>query len=176
MDTISYSNKQVDPRSYPKAETHIVDRICKLSVGVRLFEPAVIAFIRKDLVMNVQDNLRVELSLNSLSPLNTVMSKAIVIGSSFKSVEVDRNTLSCTPPYRTVRNHSRIGTPAVHEGVFSPSRGKISSFAKWTVNIEPLETSVHRYATQERNLDLLSIEKVGFYGYNSISSTQKFAK
>ena len=32
VDTISDSNKQVDPRSYPKAETHIIDRISKLSV------------------------------------------------------------------------------------------------------------------------------------------------
>ena len=40
--TISYSNKQVDPRSDPMAETHIVDRVHNLSVGVRIFNPAVI--------------------------------------------------------------------------------------------------------------------------------------
>ena len=88
-------------------------------------------------------------------------SKVFVIGSACKIVGVDRNTLSCTPPDRTIRNHSRIGTPIVNEGVFSPSRGKISSFAKWTGNIEPLDTSDHVSATQERNSDLLGIEKVG---------------
>ena len=42
IDTISDSKKQVDPRSDPMAETHIVDRVRELSVGVGLFEPAVI--------------------------------------------------------------------------------------------------------------------------------------
>ena len=71
VDTISDSNKQVDPRSDPMAETHTVDRFCNLSVGVRLFEPSVIGVIGKDLVTNVLENLRMDLSLNRLSPLNT---------------------------------------------------------------------------------------------------------
>ena len=143
-------------------ETHIFDRVRKLSVGVGLFEPAVIrGGIGNDLVTNVLENLRVELSLNSLSPLNTNMSKAFVIGSACKSVGVDRNTLNCTLPDRTIQKHSRIGTPGVNGGVFSPSRGKISSFAKWTGNIEPLNTSVHGSATQERNSDFSCIEKLG---------------
>ena len=103
-----------------------------------------------------------ELSLNSLSPLNTNTSKAIVIGSACKIAEVDRNTMiSFTSPDNHMRDHSRIGTPAVKEGIFSPSRGKISSFTKWTGNIEPLDTSVHRSAIQERNSGLSCIEKVG---------------
>ena len=79
VDTISDSNKQDDPRSDQKAETHIVDRIRKLSV--RIFEPPIIGVIRQYLVTNVQESLRVELSLNRFSPLNTNTSKAIVIGS-----------------------------------------------------------------------------------------------
>ena len=66
-----------------------------------------------------------------------------------------------TSPDRMISNHSRIGTPGVNEGVFSPSRKTTSSFAKWTGNIEPSDTSVHVSATQERNLDLTCIEKVG---------------
>ena len=42
VDTISDSKKHVDPRSDPMAETHIVDRVHNLSVGVRIFNPAVI--------------------------------------------------------------------------------------------------------------------------------------
>ena len=138
VDTKSDSNKQVYPRSDPMAETHIVDRVRKLSVGVRIFKPAVIGGgIRNDLVTNILENLGMELSLNSLSPLNTNMSKAFVIGLACKTVGVNRNTLNCMSPDRTIRNHSRIDTPGDNEGVFSPSRGKNSSFAKWTGNIEP---------------------------------------
>ena len=62
VETISDYNKQVDPRSDPMEETHVVARIFKLSVGFRLFEPAVIGVIGKDLVTNVRENLRMELS------------------------------------------------------------------------------------------------------------------
>ena len=143
------------------AETHIFDRVRKLSVGVWLFEPAIIGVIGNNLVTNVLENSRVELSLNSLSPLNTNVSKAFVIGLACKSVRVDRSTLNCTSPERTLQNHSRIGTLGVNEGVFSPSRGKTSSFAGWMGNIEPSDTSVHGSATQERNSDFSCIEKLG---------------
>ena len=116
VDTINYSNKQVDPRSNPMTETHIVDIVRKLSVGVGIFEPAVIGVIGNDLVKNVLENLRVEISLNRLSLLNMNMSKAFVVGSPCKSVGVDRNTLNFTSPDRTIRNHSRIGTPGVNKG------------------------------------------------------------
>ena len=56
----------------------------------------------------------------SLPPLNTITLKAIVIGSTCKTSEVDRNTLkSCTPHDMNIRNQSRIGTPTVNKGVFS---------------------------------------------------------
>ena len=88
-------------------DTHIVDRVRKLSVGVILFEPSVIGGgIGNDLVMNVLENLRVELSLNSLSLLNTNTPKEFVIGSACKSVGVDGNTMkSCTSSDRTIGNH-----------------------------------------------------------------------
>ena len=38
VDIISDSPKQVDTRSDPMAETHIVDRFHNLSVGVGIFE------------------------------------------------------------------------------------------------------------------------------------------
>ena len=113
VDTISDVNKQVDPRSDPIAETHIFDRVCNLSVGVRLFDPAVIGG-RMGPVTNVLENSRVELFLNSLSPLNTNTLKAFVIGSACKIVGVNRNIINCTFPDRTIQgNHSRIGTPGL---------------------------------------------------------------
>ena len=65
IDTISDSNKQVDPRNNPVAETHIVYRVCNLSVGVRLFEPAFVIVGRIGPVTNILENSRVELPLRS---------------------------------------------------------------------------------------------------------------
>ena len=105
-DTISDSNKHVDPRNYLESETHIVNRIRKLSF--RLLKPAVFRVIGKGLIKNVLENSHVEISLNSLSPLNTNTSKAIVTDSACKSAEVDRNTLkSFTLPDRTIWYHNR---------------------------------------------------------------------
>ena len=87
------------------------------------------------------------------------MSKAFVIGLACKRVGVNRNILNYTSTDMTIQSHSRIGTPGVNEGVFSPSRNTTSSFAKWTGNIEPSDTFVHGSETQERNLDLSCIEK-----------------
>ena len=79
IDTISDTNKQVDPRIDPMAETHIVNRVRKLSVLVGLYELAVIGGGIGP-VTNALENSRMELSLNSLSLLNTNTSKAFVIG------------------------------------------------------------------------------------------------
>ena len=45
VGTISDSSKQVDTRKYPIKETHIVDRISTLSIGVGSLDPAVIGII-----------------------------------------------------------------------------------------------------------------------------------
>ena len=95
VDIISDSNKQVDPRSDPMSETHIFDIVCNLSVGVRIFEPAIIGG-RIGSVTNVLENLHVELSLYSLFLLNMNTSKASVIGSACKIVGVNSNILNCT--------------------------------------------------------------------------------
>ena len=87
---ILFNKKQVDTSSNPKEETHIIDRIRKSSVRPILFEPAGIRDIRQDLVTNVQENSRVELSLKSLSPLNVISSKEIVIDTACNSAQIDR--------------------------------------------------------------------------------------
>ena len=56
VDTISDSNKQVDPRNNPTADTHIFDRVRTLSVRVGLFKPAVVIGGSVGLVTNVLEN------------------------------------------------------------------------------------------------------------------------
>ena len=100
VDTISDSRKEVDASNEPIKETHIVNRVRNLSVGVRLFEPSVIGGHIQP-VMNILDNLGVELSHNILSPLNRNTSKAFVIGSKFKSVGVNSNIINYMSPDRS---------------------------------------------------------------------------
>ena len=57
VGTISDYNKKVDPRRDPIAETHIFNRLCRLSVGVGLYKPSVIEG-RIGPVTNVLKNLR----------------------------------------------------------------------------------------------------------------------
>ena len=102
VDTIIYSNQQAHLKNNPIEETHIVDRVRNLSVVLGLFEPAVIEG-RIGPITNVLDNVRVELSLNRLSPLNTNTLKTFVIGSACKSVGFNRNITNCTlPDSRTI--------------------------------------------------------------------------
>ena len=51
--------------------------------------------------------------------------------------------------------------PRFNVDFFSPSRGSNSSFAKWSRNVETLDTSVNGSAAQERNSNCYGIEKVG---------------
>ena len=158
---IGDSNKHVGPSIDPKGETHIIDRIRKLLVR-NLFNQAVIKVIGQDLVMNVQENLHVELSLKSFSILNMISSKAIVTGVTCNSAQVDRNIWkNCTPDDRNIQNPSRVDTLGVNVDLFSPTRGSNYILTKYSRNIEPLDTSIHGYETQERNLDFSCIEKMG---------------
>ena len=93
VDTISNSSKQVDPRNDPIKETHTVDGVRTLSVGVGLFDPAVIGVIGQDntdLVTHVLTNSSEKVSTKSLSLLNTNQSKTFVIGLEYESVGVER--------------------------------------------------------------------------------------
>ena len=142
VDTISDSNKQVDPRNNPIAETRY-----NLSVRFGLFKTAVVIGGHIGPITNVLENSCVELPLDNLSPLNTNQSKAFMIGSQCESMGVNRNILNCTSPdSRNIRkNNSRIGTPGVNKGIFSLSRDttKNSSLRSYTGSIEPLYTYVH---------------------------------
>ena len=113
--TISDSSKQFDPRNNPIKETHIVDGFCNLSVGVRLFEPAVIGVIGQDstdVVTQVLMNSSEQLPIKSPYLLNTNQSKTFVIGMSCNSVGVDRNILCMSfDSINSVGDYSRIGIP-----------------------------------------------------------------
>ena len=155
VDMISNSNKPVDPSSNPNIETHIINKIRKLSVRPILFNPSAIGVIGQDLVTNVRENSRVELSLKSLSPLNAMSSKEVVTGAACNIAQVDRNIRkNCKPVDMSISNPSRVGTPEVNIYAFSKIRGSISIFTKWSRNIETLYTSVDGSTTQENNSDL----------------------
>ena len=110
VDTISDSNKQVDARNEPIKETHIVDKVRNLSVGVVSHEPAVtgIGIIRHGITqgiinrgMNIVSNLVTNVLTNSSeillntnsSCLNTLQSEAFVIGSQDESVKSNRKII-----------------------------------------------------------------------------------
>ena len=91
VDMISDSGKQVDPRNDPIKQTHIIDGVHTLSIGVRPLDPAIIGIIRQDstdIVTYVLTNSSEQLSMKSSSPLNMIQSKAFVIGLQYGSVGV----------------------------------------------------------------------------------------
>ena len=87
VDTISDSKEKIDPSSNPMVDTHITNKIQKLSIRPITFEPV---FIGQELVMSVQETLRDGLSQESLKPLHTISSKEIVTDAACNSVQVDR--------------------------------------------------------------------------------------
>ena len=133
VDTIIDSVKQVDVRNDPIKETHIVNGISTLSIGVRYLEPAVIGIviigqgvsqINTNLVPNIVTNLVTNVLTNSSeqlfntnsSRLNTFQSEAFVIGLQDDSVKGNMRIIFTSRDSRNSRgNHSRIGTPGVNE-------------------------------------------------------------
>ena len=98
VDTISDSRKQVDTRKYPIKETHVVNGVLTLSIEVGPLNPDVIGIIRQDSidpVTHLLTNSSEQLSITSLSPLNTFQSKVFVIDLQCESVEGNRNII-CT--------------------------------------------------------------------------------
>ena len=72
-------------------------------------------------VTNVMENLRMELPLDRLSPLNMNQSKVFVIGSQDESVEGNRNIICTSRDSRNIRvYHSRIGNLVVNKDVSNP--------------------------------------------------------
>ena len=76
IDTISDSNKQVYPRNNPIEETHIVDRVCSLSVRVGLFESAFVTGGSIEPITNVLENSRMG---PMLPPMTKADSKSLTL-------------------------------------------------------------------------------------------------
>ena len=103
VDTISYSRKQIDASNEPIKDTHIVDGINNLSVGVISVEPAVIGFetivqgitqgvfnggtnIGSNLVTNIlTSSSRILFGTNTFQ-LNTLQSEALVVVTQNESI------------------------------------------------------------------------------------------
>ena len=153
-------------------ETHIVDRVRNLSVGVGSIEPAIIRTgiigqgitqlitkgdtnIGTNLVTNVLTNSSKQLFNTNSYRLNTFQSEAFVIGSQDKSVESNRKIIcmSCDSINIRGNNISRIETPGVNKYVFSPRSDTTSKVLSCTDNVKKFDTLVHGSTTQERNLE-----------------------
>ena len=146
IGTISDSIKQVDSRNDPIKETHIVDGVITLSIGVGYLEPAVIEIIGQgstDLVTHVLTNSSEQLSMTISSPLNTFQSKAFVIGLQDKILGGNRNIICMSlDSINSMVNHSRIGTPGVNTYFFSPRSDMTSNLLSCTGSIEKFDTYV----------------------------------
>ena len=151
VDTIFDSKEQVDPNSDPRIDTHINDRIQKLSIRPITLKPVLIG---QDLVTSARKTSRDGFSLNIFNPLHTISVKEIVTEMECNSSQVDR--ISVRTPIKTIHNQ-----PGVNVYCFSPRRGSNSSFTKWSRNIKPLNTFVDGSAAQESNSNCTCIEKVG---------------
>ena len=181
VDTISDSSKQVDAKNDPIKETHIVDGISKLSIGVGSLEPAVIEIIGQgstplsiNLVTNVLTNSSEQLFMTNLSPLNAFQSKEFVIGLQDESVGGNSNIICTSRDSRNIRvNHSRIGTPGVNKDFFCPRSDTTSKLLSCTRNIEKFNTHICGSATQERNLESSCIEEVGVEFVDVARTTQQ---
>ena len=120
VNTISDSSKQVDARNEPIKETHIVDGINNLSVGVVSVEPAVIGIgiigqgitqgainggtnIGSNLVTNVLTKSSKILFDTNTFQLNTLQSKALVIGPQDESMKSDNMIIGTPSDSRNIR-------------------------------------------------------------------------
>ena len=129
VDTISDSSKQVDTSNKPIKDTHIVDGIKNLLVGVVTVEPYVIGVgiighgitqgvinggtnISSNLVTNVLTNSSKILFYTNTFQLNTLQSEALVIASQDESMESNRKVICTSSDIRNIRGEhiSRINT------------------------------------------------------------------
>ena len=137
VDTISDSSKQVDASNEPIKETHIVEGINNLSVGVVFVEPAVIEVgiigegitlgviiggtnIGNNIVTDILKNSSKQLFKMNTFQLNSLQSETLVIGPQDESVKRTNRTISTYSDSRNIRGNriSRIDTPGVNKDVW----------------------------------------------------------
>ena len=169
-DTISDSSKPVDASKKPIKDTHIVEGINKLSVGVGSVKPAVIRvrIVGQGIAQgningttNIGSNIVTDILTNSIKQLletntfqlNSLQSETLVIGPQEKSMNRTNRIISMPSDSRNIsRNRiNRIDTLGVNKDVWSVivTTSTVLSNAD---NIEKFDTSVQSSTTQERNL------------------------
>ena len=137
-DTISDSRKPVDVSNYPITDTHIVEGVNNLSVGIVSVDPAVIGAgiigqvitqgvingrlnIGSNLFMYILTNSSKELFKTNSFRLHLLQSETLIIGLQDESVK-RTNRIICTPSEsRNISKNriSRIDTPGVNIDIWS---------------------------------------------------------
>ena len=176
-DTISYSSKQVDASNKPITDTHIVEGVNKLSVGIVSVKPAVIGVgiigrgITQGVIsgkISIVKNIVTDISLDSSNQLfetntfqlNSLQSEMLVIGSQDESMKITNRIISTPSESRNISGDriSRIDTPRVNKknwGVIDKTSNVLSDGD----NVDKFDTNVQSSTTQERNLELSRIEE-----------------
>ena len=135
-DKISDSSKQVDASNEPITDTHIVEVINNLSVGIVSVKPAVIGFliigkginqgvisgrtiIVKNIVMDISLDSSKQLFETNTFQLNSLQSETLVIGLQDESIKSTNRIISMPSDSRNIRGDliSRVDTPGVNKNV-----------------------------------------------------------
>ena len=136
-DTISDSSKQVDASNNPITDTHIVEGINNLSVGIVSVEPAVIEVgiigqgitlgvinrrtnIGSNIVTDILTNSGKQLFETNTFQLNSLQSETLVIGLQDESVKRTNRIISTQSCSRNVSRDriSRIDIPGINKDIF----------------------------------------------------------
>ena len=174
---MSDSSKQVDENNKPIIDTHIVEGVNNLSVGIVSFEPAVIGFgiigrgitqgvisgrtsILKNIITDISSDSSKQLFGTNTFQLNLLQSGTLVIGPQDESVKRTNRTISTPSDSRNISGDhiSRIDTPGVNKDVWGVI-DKTSNVLSGTDNVEKFGTHVQRSTTQESNLESSRIEE-----------------
>ena len=137
-DTISDSSKQADASNKPITDTHIVEGIITLSVGIVSVELTVIIVriigqgttqgiinvrtnIGSNIVMDILTNSSKQLFETNTFQLNSLQSETLVIGLQDESVKRTNRIISTPSDSRNISRNLiiRIDTPGVNKDVWS---------------------------------------------------------
>ena len=157
---MSDSSKQVDASNKPTTDTHIVIRVCNLSVGIVSVDPAVIGVriigqgitqgvisgetrILKNIVTDLFPDSSKRLFETNTFQLNSLQSETLVIVSQDESMKSTKRIMSMPSDGRNIRGNiiSRIDTPGVNKniwGVIDTTSNVISD----AYNVNKLDTYV----------------------------------
>ena len=170
-DTISDSSKQVDASNKPITDTHIVEGINNLSVGVVSVAPAVIGFgiigrgitqgmirgrtsIFNNIVTDIYSDYGKQLFEMNTFQLNSLQSETLVIRLQDESMKSTNRIISTPSDSGNIRVNriSRIDLPGVNKNVWGviDTTSNVLSDAD---NVNKFYIRLQSSTTQERNLE-----------------------